>query len=53
MEMLDDNNTDIVVNGSILSTDSYAMNHRLNTKPHQILRVYNDEDVCTYRLNLN
>ena len=53
MEMLDDNNTDIVINGSILSTDSYAMNHRLNTKPHQILRIYNDEDVCTYRLNLN
>jgi predicted phosphodiesterase len=53
MEMLDDNNTEVVINGSILSTDSYAMNHRLNTKPHQILRIYNDEDVCTYRLNLD
>lgn len=52
MEMIDDNNTDIIINGSILSTDSYAMNHRLNTKPHQILRIYNNDDVCTYKLSL-
>ena len=46
-------NTDVIINGSILSTDSYAMKHRLNTRPHQILRIYNNDDVCTYRLNLN
>ena len=49
MEMLNDNNTDVVVNGSVMGTDSYAMKHRLNTKPHQILRVYNGDDVCTYK----
>lgn len=53
MEMLNDNNTDVVVNGSVMGTDSYAMRHRLNTKPHQILRVYNGDDVCTYRLTLD
>ena len=52
MEMIDDNNTDVIINGSILSTDSYAMNHRLTAKPHQVLRIYNQDDVCTYKLNL-
>lgn len=53
MKVIDDNNTDVIINGSILSTDSYAMKHRLNTRPHQILRIYNNDDVCTYKLNLN
>lgn len=53
MELLDDNNTDVIINGSVLSTDNYAMRHRLNTKPYQVFRVYVNDDVCTYKLTLD
>lgn len=51
MNIKDDNGTEIVVNGSIVSTDEYAMGLRCNTKPYQILQVF-DKDVCTYKINL-
>lgn len=53
MENISDGNTDVVINGSVMGVDSYAMKHRLNNKPHQVLRVYNDEDVCTYKIVLD
>jgi len=51
MNLKDDNGTEIVVNGSIVSTDEYAMGLRCNTKPYQILQIF-DTDVCTYKINL-
>ena len=51
MHIKDDNGTEIVVNGSIVSTDEYAMGLRLHTKPYQILQIY-DKDVCTYKISL-
>lgn len=51
LHMRDDNGTDIVVNGSVISGDDYSMSLRCNTKPYQILQVF-DEDVCTYKINL-
>ena len=51
MEIIDKSGTDIVVNGSVMGTDSYAMKRRLNTKPYQVMRVYG-EDVCTYKIML-
>lgn len=52
MEVIDQHGTDVVVNGSVMGTDSYAMKHRLHTEPYQILRVYNGDDVCTYKVML-
>lgn len=52
MEISDKCGTDVVVNGSVMGADSYAVKCRLNTKPYQVLRVYNGEDVCTYKLML-
>lgn len=52
MEVIDKQGTDIVVNGSVMGTDSYAMKHRLHTKPYQILRIYDGDDVCTYKVML-
>lgn len=53
MEVVSDGNTDVVVNGSMMGVDSYAMKHRLNNKPHQVLRIYNGDDVCTYKIVLD
>lgn len=52
LNIKDDNGTEIVVNGSIVSTDEYAMGLRCNTKPYQILQIFNN-DICTYKLELN
>lgn len=51
LNIKDDNGTEIVVNGSICSTDEYAMGLRVHTKPYQILQVF-DKDTCTYKLEL-
>jgi predicted phosphodiesterase len=50
--MKDDNGTLIVVNGSVVSTDSYAMSLRQITKPYQVMRVYGENE-ATYRLMLD
>ena len=52
MEVIEEHGTDIVVNGSVMGTDSYAMKHRLHTEPYQVLRIYNGDDVCTYKVML-
>ena len=52
MEVIDKHGTDVVINGSVMGTDSYAMKHRLHTKPYQILRIYDGDDVCTYKVML-
>ena len=52
MEVIDKHGTDVVVNGSVMGTDAYAMKHRLHTKPYQILRIYDGDDVCTYKIML-
>lgn len=52
MEVVDDCGTDIVMNGSVMGVDAYAMKRRLNAKPYQILRIYEGDDVCTYKVML-
>lgn len=51
MKVIDQNGTDVVVNGSVLGTDGYAMRRRFNSQPCQVLRVYGD-DVLTYKILL-
>ena len=50
-EVKDEGGTVIVMNGSLMGTDSFAMSRRLNSKPSQVLRVYGD-DICTYNIAL-
>lgn len=50
-EIKDDNGTSIIMNGSLMGVDSYAMGRRLASKPSQVLRVY-DRDICTYNIEL-
>ena len=50
-EEKDDNSTEIVVNGSVVGTDDYALSIRKNTQPCQILKIYGD-NVCTYKIML-
>lgn len=53
MQIKDDCDTEIVVNGSIVSTDDYALSIRKSNKPSQIMRIYTDgDDICTYKLVL-
>lgn len=51
MNIKDDNGVEIVVNGSIVSTDEYAIGLRCNTKPYQVLQIF-DNDICTYKISL-
>lgn len=50
-EIKEDNGTTIIMNGSIMGVDSYAMGRRLSGKPSQVLRIY-DNDCCTYNIEL-
>lgn len=50
-EIINANGTSVILNGSIMGTDSYAMGKRLNSSPSQVLRVY-DRDTCTYNIEL-
>lgn len=52
LELNDDNGTDVVVNGSVMGSDSYAVKRRLNTNPYQVMQVYDGDDTCTYKLTL-
>ena len=52
MELNDKNGTDIVVNGSVMGVDSYAIRRRFNTNPYQEMQVYDGDDTCTYKLEL-
>ena len=47
----DDCGTQVIINGSLVSTDDYAMTLRKHTDAVQLLRIYG-EDVCCYRLKL-
>lgn len=47
-----DNDCEIIVNGSLVSTDDYAISLRRSTKASQTLRIYG-EDCCTYNIILN
>lgn len=47
----DDCGTEIVVNGSLIGSDDYAVSLRKVTPPCQILQIYG-EDVCTYKIKL-
>lgn len=48
----DDCGTELIVNGSLIGSDDYAVSLRKVTKPCQIMRVYED-DVATYKLHLD
>lgn len=52
MEVNDKNGTDVVVNGSVMGVDSYAIKRRFNTEPYQVMQIYDNNDVCTYKLTL-
>ena len=52
LEVNDDNGTDVVVNGSVMGSDSYAVKRRLHTQPYQVMQVYDGADVCSYKLTL-
>lgn len=52
MEVNDKNGTDVVVNGSVMGVDSYAIKCRFNTEPYQVMQVYDGNDTCTYKLTL-
>lgn len=52
MEVNDKNGTDVVVNGSVMGVDSYAIKRRFNTEPYQVMQVYDGKDTCTYKLTL-
>lgn len=47
----DDNLSNIIINGSVVGTDDYALSIRKNTPPCQVLRIYG-EDICTYKIRL-
>ena len=47
----DDCNTQVIINGSLVSTDDYALSLRKHTDAVQLLRIYG-EDICCYRLKL-
>ncbi|MGL5689898.1 MAG: hypothetical protein ACRDD8_03665, partial [Bacteroidales bacterium] len=40
-----DNDTTIIVNGSLISTDDYAMSLRCATKPSQTLIIHDEDDI--------
>lgn len=48
----DDCDTEITTNGSLISTDDFAVSIRKSTKASQVLIIYG-EDVCTYKIVLN
>lgn len=48
---VDKDGVDVVVNGCIDGQDEYALTLRRNSKPHQVLRIY-DDDVATYKIDL-
>ena len=53
-EEYDQNNINVKVNGSIVSTDEYAFGKRFNSKPYQILVIHDEdgEEICTYKIKL-
>lgn len=48
------NNTELIINGSLSGTDSYAKNYGLIGKPSQKLMIFSDEygRECTYNIDL-
>ena len=50
-KVIDDNNTFVIVNGSIIGSDNYAVSIRKNTAPCQVLRIYGRDSV-TYAIKL-
>ena len=48
---MDDVGTQVIINGSLVSTDDYAMTLRKHIDATQLLRIYG-EDVCCYKLKL-
>lgn len=42
------------VNGSVMGSDDYAIAHRMNDKPTQVLKIYYDnEDVADFKLTMD
>ena len=48
----DHNGSTLIINGTFSGTDTYAKNLRLVSKPMQTLRIYENENVCTYKICL-
>lgn len=49
----DEYGSSLVINGTFSGTDTYAKNLRLSGKPLQVLRIYDNDDTCTYKISLN
>ena len=55
-QSFDVNGTHVTVNGSTVSTDSYAFGLRLNSEPYQVLTIYDSvskKEECEYKILLN
>ena len=48
----DDNGTEVIVNGSFIGIDDYALGLRCSSKAYQMLKIYGQDD-CMYKLELN
>lgn len=53
-EEYDQNNINVKVNGSVVSTDDYAFGLRLTSNPYQVLVIHDKygEEICTYKIKL-
>lgn len=55
-QSFDCNGTHVTVNGSVVSTDSYAFSLRLSSEPYQVLTIYDSntkQEECEYKIKLN
>lgn len=48
----DCNGSTLVINGTFSGTDTYAKNLRLVSNPMQTLRIYENKNICTYKIYL-
>ena len=45
-------NARVIVNGSIVGTDSYALSKRLFSKPSQVMLVFDEDNTISISINL-
>ena len=52
MNCIDDCGTEIIMNGSVIGVDDYAMSLRKNTKPYQMMQIFDNNDTQLIKINL-
>lgn len=50
-QVIDESDTEIICNGSLVSTEDYSISLRKSTKPSQVLKIYGKDD-CIYNLTV-